>query len=134
MSRPSNITNRIRTLENENTNVPVDLYTINRYLDSLQNQIDIVLESEKLAKNKIRRVGIVLNDLIKIQLALKEKADAINGLLRSEEQEIRGKREKYESKEPGWVCPNVIRDIQYILKMNERTLALSRDLIQETNN
>jgi len=134
MSRPSNITNRIRTLENENTNVPVDLYTINRYLDSLQNQIDGVLESEKLAKNKIRRVGIVLNDLIKIQLALKEKADAINGLLRSEEQEIRGKREKYESKEPGWVCPNVIRDIQYILKMNERTLALSRDLIQETNN
>jgi hypothetical protein len=133
MSRPSNITNRIRTLENENANVPLDLYTINRYLDSLQNQIDGVVASEQLAKNKIRMVGIVLNDLIDTQVALKEKANIINAFLTNEQERIREKTERYDSK-TGFICKKVIKDIKDILKMNERTLALSRDLIQETNN
>ena len=133
MSRPSNITNRIRTLENENANVPLDLYTINRYLDSLQNQIDGVVASEQLAKNKIRKIGLVLNDLIEKQLALKEKANIINAFLTNEQERIREKTERYDSK-TGFICKKVIKDIKDILKMNERTLALSRDLIQETNN
>ena len=111
MSRPSNITNRIRTLENENANVPLDLYTINRYLDSLQNQIDGVVASEQLAKNKIRKIGLVLN----------------------EQETIREKTERYDSK-TGFICKKVIKALKEKKKMNERTLALSRDLIQETNN
>lgn len=134
MNPPDNTKNYAVSLRENEKRIPESLPLIIDRINDLHEDLNIVLNNELIAKNKIRRVGIVLNDLIKIQVALKEKADAINGLLRSEEQEIRGKREKYESKEPGWVCPNVIRDIQYILQMNERTLALSRDLIQETNN
>ena len=133
MSRPSNINNRIRTLENENANVPLDLYTINRYLDSLQNQIDIVVKSEQLAKNKIRSVGIVLNDLIKTQVALKEKANIINAFLTQEEEGIGKIYGRYDSK-TGFICKKVIEDLKHILEMNERTLSLSRDLIEEINN
>ena len=53
--------------------------------------------------------------------------------LTKEQERIRVKTERYDSK-TGFICKKVIKDLKDILKMNERTLALSRDLIQETNN
>lgn len=133
MDRPDNITTRITSLKNQNSNVSIDLYTINRHLDKLQDQIEVVNRNEQLAKSKIKNISDNLDELIKTQVALKEKADIIKAFLKREEKVISKQREKYTSKKGG-ICKQVIRDIKDVLKMNERTLALSRDLIEQINN
>ena len=133
MNPPDNTKNYAVNLRENEIRIPESLPLIIDRIDDLHRDLNIVLNNELIAKNKIRKVGIVLNDLIKTQVALKEKANIINAFLTNEQERIREKTERYDSK-TGFICKKVIKDLKDILKMNERTLALSRDLIQETNN
>jgi len=133
MTRPNNITNRIRGLEQVNNNVPIDLYSINHNLDKLQDEIKIVLNNELIARNKINNIDNRVRELIETQRALKEKASLINKFLTQEHKRIKDRTEIY-NKKTGFICKQVIKDIKEVIKMNERTLALSRDLIEQTNN
>ena len=133
MNPPDNTKNYAVSLRENEKRIPESLPLIIDRIDDLHRDLNIVLNNELIAKNKIRKVGIVLNDLIKTQVALKEKANIINAFLTNEQERIREKTERYDSK-TGFICKKVIKDLKDILKMNERTLALSRDLIQETNN
>ena len=133
MNPSNNTKNYALSLRENEKRIPDSLPLIIDKIDDLHRDLNIVLNNELIAKNKIRKVGIVLNDLIDTQVALKEKANIINAFLTNEQERIREKTEKYDSK-TGFICKKVIKDLKDILKMNERTLALSRDLIQETNN
>lgn len=133
MNPPDNTKNYAVSLRENEKRIPESLPLIIDRIDDLHRDLNIVLNNELIAKNKIRKVGIVLNDLIDTQVALKEKANIINAFLTNEQERIREKTERYDSK-TGFICKKVIKDLKDILKMNERTLALSRDLIQETNN
>ena len=133
MNPPDNTKNYAVNLRENEIRIPESLPLIIDRIDDLHRDLNIVLNKELIAKNKIRKVGIVLNDLIDTQVALKEKANIINAFLTNEQERIREKTERYDSK-TGFICKKVIKDLKDILKMNERTLALSRDLIQETNN
>ena len=133
MNPPDNTKNYAVNLRENEIRIPESLPLIIDRIDDLHRDLNIVLNNELIAKNKIRKVGIVLNDLIDTQVALKEKANIINAFLTNEQERIREKTERYDSK-TGFICKKVIKDLKDILKMNERTLALSRDLIQETNN
>ena len=133
MNPSNNTKNYALSLRENEKRIPDSLPLIIDKIDDLQRDLNIILNNELIAKNKIRKVGIVLNDLIDTQVALKEKANIINAFLTNEQERIREKTEKYDSK-TGFICKKVIKDLKDILKMNERTLALSRDLIQETNN
>ena len=133
MNPSNNTKNYALSLRENEKRIPESLPLIIDRIDDLHRDLNIVLNNELIAKNKIRKVGIVLNDLIDTQVALKEKANIINAFLTNEQERIREKTERYDSK-TGFICKKVIKDLKDILKMNERTLALSRDLIQETNN
>lgn len=133
MNPPDNTKKYAVNLRENEIRIPESLPLIIDRIDDLHRDLNIVLNNELIAKNKIRKVGIVLNDLIDTQVALKEKANIINAFLTNEQERIREKTERYDSK-TGFICKKVIKDLKDILKMNERTLALSRDLIQETNN
>ena len=133
MNPPDNTKNYAVSLRENEKRIPESLPLIIDRINDLHEDLNIVLNNELIAKNKIRMVGIVLNDLIDTQVALKEKANIINAFLTNEQEGIRKKTEKYDSR-TGFICKKVIKDLKDILKMNERTLTLSRDLIQETNN
>lgn len=133
MNPPDNTKNYAVNLRENEIRIPESLPLIIDRIDDLHRDLNIVLNNELIAKNKIKKVGIVLNKLIDTQVALKEKANIIKAFLTNEQERIREKTEKYDRK-TGFICKKVIKDLKDILKMNERTLALSRDLIRETNN
>lgn len=98
----------------------------------MQNQIDVVIVNDQLAKNKIINIKHTLDELIKTQVALKEKATLINKFLIDENKRILEQKLKYKDKKGG-ICKLVIADIKKVLEMNDRTLGLSQDLIQQIN-
>ena len=74
MNPSNNTKNYALSLRENEKRIPDSLPLIIDKIDDLQRDLNIILNNELIAKNKIRKVGIVLNDLIDTQVALKEKA------------------------------------------------------------
>ena len=122
---------------NSTSVVPNKHYTAEEGLGKIMTQIDDIQDvltnlrkQELIVKNKNEKVSLVIKDMIKYQISIRDKAELISGFLEKEESLMRDKTRRYDDK-TSRVCKRVLSDLKDIILTNNRTLGLYRDLISE---
>ena len=128
----SNTKDYLSRLQEQERRVPPNLPDIIEQIDQIQLYLNMVLENERIVKNKIAKVDNVVKKLIENQIKIKKQAERIGAFLKDESTLLKVHKDKYDDKTRKF-CRNILKDLKSVIGINNRSLALSQDLIDVIN-